>query len=91
MLRRHIQHVGNFGLTASGCDLLMGYVKRLSVDLAVHLVLEQETEVRRAHISRIKDRLIRVQPGSREISPIGKNISSESSGASRSGGKQESK
>jgi len=91
MLRRHIQHVGYFGLTAGGCNSLLRYVKRLSIDLAVHLILIQETEGRRAHIARVKDRFIGVQPGSREISTIGKNIASESSGVSRSGGKQESK
>src|SRR4029077_733757 len=91
MLRRHIQHVGHPGLTAGGRDLLLGYVEWLSVDLAVHLVLKQETEGGRAHVARIQDRLGGVQSGPRGGSAIGKHIGCRSGRVDSCGGKKETK
>jgi hypothetical protein len=64
-------------LAAGRCDLLPRDVKWLGVNLAVYLILIEETESARTHINRVQDRLIGIQPSTGEISPIGKNICGE--------------
>jgi len=72
------------------CDnRLVGHMQRLSKDRPIDGIVVKKAKKARANACRVQDRLSRVEPGTRVISAIGKNVGSQSAGIKSGSGKED--